>query len=503
MRSRSVPRAMEPSALTDPEVSARRISRQSRPQTSLWLGGALLPIIVASGVSYNMLLSLGRPSVAGIPVSPVDASVVIGLAATLLFGPRPSRAALNPVIVTAAALIILGTVVGILEKNDPYYLLRDMRSGTYFLVGAYLTSVVSTQPSEARVALKWMTLAVLVASAFQWLRFLSGLNYGAVALSGSASALRDVSIFQYTYVFSFGAIASRLGTTRRLMPDTAATAVLFIGSMSAGLILTRSAWLAFALVGLSAAIVPVARARFLGSRILVAASAVAIPWVVLSAMNSPVASAPLQRLDPPPILGSPALSSPPTAQGDDSLWSHVVALGSRIESLSARFEVADAAVDEMSKASASQEPTVWIVGLGFGHAFATFTYHYGQTVTGITDLEVVPIHFLWKTGLLGLALVGLAVLWRLSSAWTAARRRGWDSDECFWLITLIPILVVGSMTGLSAAPFSMVIGAWLCLRFDAVGSEQLTPMQVDTPMKDQSMGRRAGSIGSALQVQAP
>src|SRR5205814_2225722 len=134
---------------------------------------------------------------------------VLGLALTLAFGPRPGPLALNPVLLSAVGLIVLGTVVGVVRGNESYFLLRDLRSAAYFLAGAYLTSAISAETSLTRVALRWMALSVLVASGFQWWRFLNGLTYGAVALDGSASPLRDVSIFQYTYAFAFGVIASR------------------------------------------------------------------------------------------------------------------------------------------------------------------------------------------------------------------------------------------------------------------------------------------------------
>jgi hypothetical protein len=473
--------------------------RLDRPEIwgSLWIALAAAPIVLASGISYRVVLPL-RVSLAGFPVSVLDAVIVLLFAAALTTMPIQYRKTTSILLIVAVVVAAIALAVGIVRGNSMYFVLRDARAALYFIVGVYLAGVISRTPAMAHAGLRLLALSAVVAACFQWARFVSGLSYGREAEFAGSGLLRDATIYQYTYAFAFGIIAATYGTPRRLFSDRISIALLCLIAATVSISLTRSAWLALAFAVCGALLLP--RGRPWRGRAVVIGSlmSAAVPWIVLGIAGSPLATLPISRVSvvgdlesvfadpttaptpsvvvqpPPSPLSSPqtssgaVLASPspsgiaaPTTTPGLSPPPTSAPLATAPPTLTGRFELASTALSQLLEGASQQGGwTVWLFGFGFGHHLESFVFASGETAVGVTDIENAPIHFLWKTGLIGLVLVTAAVSCQVL---TSVRRalRDQDAIAAGWLTAIASVLAMITLTGVGGAPYTMAIGGWL------------------------------------------
>jgi hypothetical protein len=477
--------------------------------SSLWIALAAAPIVLASGISYRAVLPL-RISLAGFPISFLDALIVLLFAAALATAPAQHRKTTSVLLLVAVVVAGMALAVGIVRENSMYFVLRDTRAALYFIAGVYLANLISRTPEMARAGLRLLALSALLAGCFQWIRFVSGLSYGREAELAGSGVLRDATIYQYTYALAFSVIAATYGTSRRLFDDRVGVLLLCLIVATVSITLTRSAWLALAFAALCAVLVPRGRAWRVRAVVVGSLSAAALPWLVLGATGSPLATLPINRLsaagdlesafsitatEPTQVINapsapavtatlnvSPRLSPTPSgvsvATAQPSLIATPIAtpqpspipslapapFSTAPPTLTGRFGMATVALTQLVDAAAGPDGwSIWLFGFGFGHNLATYTFGPDETAVGVTDIENAPAHFLWKTGVVGLLLVTAAAAWQILRAGRALLR---DQDPVVagLLAAIGSVLLVITLTGVGGAPYTMAIGGWLGIK---------------------------------------
>ena len=432
-----------------------------------WLMLTIAPIGIAESVSYRVVLPL-RILVAGFPLSLVDVSASLLAALGLLVAPAAARRQITPLFCAAAALAAIGIVVGLVHRNDLYYFVRDLRSGIYLLAGIYLAGLARYAP-DRRSPFRWLVLFTLVASVQQWLRFLGGMAYGREAMAAGAGLLRDATIYQYAYGLAFGALAATFATKRRLFDDRFAFVVLCILAATVAISLTRAAWLSFAMTAGLALFLPTERLWSAKPAIVASLSCAILPWIALALVGSPLAALPASRLSASAEgagvlqqIESPTPGLSPGATPNYSPGAPSEANPTPAPTLSFRLSMAAAALAEMQQGAAEHGALVWIFGFGYGHNLASYTFATGDVAVGVTDLENTLAQLVWKTGIAGLLIAVAAILFSsLSVIMLYLRRR--DPLAAAWLAAALPLLAIGLIGGLTAAPYSMAFGGWLGL----------------------------------------
>ena len=274
--------------------------------------------------------------------------------------------------------------------------------------------------------------------------------YGREAMAAGAGLVRDATIYQYAYGLAFGTVAATFATKRRLFDDRFAFVVLCILAATVAITLTRAAWLSFAMTAGLALLLPTQRLWSAKPAVVASLSCAVLPWVALALVGSPLAALPASRLSASAEgagvlqqIESPAPSLDPGAIVSSA------ANPTPAPTLSYRLSMAATAL-------------VWLFGFGYGHNLASYTFSTGDVAVGVTDLENTPAQLLWKTGITGLLIAAAAIIAStLSVLMLYLRRR--DSLAAAWLAAVLPLLAIGLVGGLTAAPYSMVFGGWLGL----------------------------------------
>jgi len=287
--------------------------------------------------------------------------------------------------------------------------------------------------------------------------------YGREAMAAGAGLVRDATIYQYAYGLAFGTVAATFATKRRLFDDRFAFVVLCILAATVAITLTRAAWLSFAMTAGLALLLPTQRLWSAKPAVVASLSCAVLPWVALALVGSPLAALPASRLSASAEgagvlqqIESPAPSLDPGAIVSSA------ANPTPAPTLSYRLSMAATALAEIQQAAAEHGALVWLFGFGYGHNLASYTFSTGDVAVGVTDLENTPAQLLWKTGITGLLIAAAAIIAStLSVLMLYLRRR--DSLAAAWLAAVLPLLAIGLVGGLTAAPYSMVFGGWLGL----------------------------------------
>lgn len=407
-----------------------------------------LLLLGSAGLNYGILLEYrieakGALSLS-LPISILDmllfvaaASLVLNLLSETKRTPIPGYLVL-PIWLYSAA-IALGLLRGVAAGNSLYYMAKDLRLHTAFLVSLVGTAMFAAQRRHLRILVLVLCMAALAVS-IQQFAVLSRLAYGA-----PITQARDVRIpAQVLPVATAFLVMLSLARNSRL-PTWASLALHAVYALAAVLSFTRSVWAQLALTyALTVFLVGLGRI----GRVL-AVLALVVPLLVASG----------------PIVD--ALLSPGSSVSELMVERALaLAQGQQDPSQAARlFEMQAAWVKWLSSP---------ILGSGLGAEVFAYDPVEGR-VTGRSFLHNSVMEYAVKTGILG--LVAAAYLYAAGIR-GAMRMRFLRTDELSVYSTavacgLIPFVLVGIWSGnLQHIGFAPMLGLLLGLNWPAMAAEE-------------------------------